>query len=68
MDLSRSRPHRVDSKIPKSPLELWPKQVAAFRSYYEKSSPAESADISVGDARHLKLSDESVHAIITSPP
>jgi hypothetical protein len=68
MDLSRSRPHRVDSKIPKSPLDLWPKQLAAFRSYYEKSSLTDRADIQVGDARHLQLPDQSVHAIITSPP
>jgi DNA modification methylase len=68
MDLSRSRPHRVDSKIPKSPLELWPRQLAAFRTYYEKSSSAESVDIKVGDARDLRLPEESVHAIITSPP
>ena len=38
MDLSRSRPHRVDSKIPKSPFTLWPKQVGVFRTYYEKTS------------------------------
>jgi DNA modification methylase len=68
MDLSRSRPHRVDSKIPKSPFSLWPKQVGAFRTYYEKSSLADGADIKVGDTRDLRIPDESVHAIITSPP
>jgi DNA modification methylase len=68
MDLSRSRPHRVDSKIPKSPLELWPRQLASFRAYYERSSLAGSADIKVGDARNLRISDESIDAIITSPP
>jgi DNA modification methylase len=68
MDLSRSRPHRVESKIPKSPLELWPRQLAAFRTYYEKSSLAGRADIRVGDARDLRIPDESIHAIITSPP
>jgi DNA modification methylase len=68
MDLSRSRPHRVDSKIPKSPLALWPKQVRVFRTYYENSSSAGFSDIKVGDARNLRLGDESVDAIITSPP
>jgi hypothetical protein len=68
MDLSRSRPHRVDSKIPNSPLENWPRQLAAFRTYYEKSSLAGGADIMIGDARDLRLADESVDAIITSPP
>jgi hypothetical protein len=37
MDLSRSRPHRVASKVPKLPFSLWPKQVSAFRVYCEKN-------------------------------
>jgi hypothetical protein len=68
MDLSRSRPHRVESKIPKSPFAFWTKQVGAFRTYYQNSSLAGKADIKVGDARNLRLPDESVHTIITSPP
>ncbi len=68
MDLSRSRPHRVDSKIPKSPFSLWLKRIGAFRAYYEKESVAAGADIKVGDARDLRLPDESVEAVITSPP
>jgi DNA modification methylase len=68
MDLSRSRPHRVDSKIPKSPFLLWQKQVDAFRTYYEKSSLAGIADLKIGDARDLRLADESVDGIVTSPP
>jgi DNA modification methylase len=68
MDLSRSRPHRVDSKIPKSPMELWFRHLASFQAYYEKSSLAGSANIKIGDARNLRISDESIDAIITSPP
>jgi DNA modification methylase len=69
MDLSRSRPHRVDSKIPKSPFSIWHTQIRTFRTYYEKISSAGcGSDIKVGDARDLRISDESVHAIITSPP
>lgn len=68
MDLSRSRPHRVDSKVPKSPFSLWPKQVIAFRNYYERSSLAGGATLKVGDARELSIPDGSVDAVITSPP
>jgi DNA modification methylase len=68
MDLSRSRPHRVDSKVPRSPLELWPRRIAAFKAYYEASSLAGGISIKVGDARNLRLPDDSVDAIVTSPP
>jgi hypothetical protein len=68
MDLSRSRPHRVDSKVPKSPFSLWPEQVSAFRSYYEKNALGGTADLKVGGARKLRVPDESVDAVITSPP
>ena len=58
MDLSRSRPHRVDSKVPKAPFDLWAKQTSAFRRYYQNSPIVHHADIGVGDARDLALSDE----------
>ncbi len=68
MDLPRSRPHRVDSKIPKAPFDLWAKQTSAFRRYYQNSHIVHHADIGVGDARDLALSDEFVDSIVTSPP
>jgi hypothetical protein len=68
MDLSRSRPHRVDSKTPKTPFTLWSRQVAAFRRYYEGAPAAGRVDIKVGDAREIGLADGTVDAIITSPP
>jgi hypothetical protein len=68
MDLSRSRPHRVDSKVPKSPFSLWPKQVRAFRNYYEKNTLVGSANLKVRDARELRIPGESVDAVVTSPP
>ena len=68
MDLSRSRPHRVESKIPRPPFDMWPHQVERFRKYYEGWQPALSADIAVGDARCLTLKSGSIDAIITSPP
>jgi hypothetical protein len=68
MDLSRSRPHRVESKVPRSPFSLWDRQVAAFQRHYSAAIHDHNAQIGVGDARELAMEDESVDAIITSPP
>jgi hypothetical protein len=68
MDLSRSRPHRIADKIPRSPFSAWPEKVAAFRRFYESRPICNEADIKVGDARSLRIADESVDAVITSPP
>jgi DNA modification methylase len=68
MDLSRSRPHRVESKIPKSPFSCWTKQAAAFQAYYDNNPLNGRADLEVGDARVLEIEDDSIDAIITSPP
>ena len=68
MDLSRSRPHRVDSKVPKSPFSAWAQKATAFRRYYESHAGEIDADLKVGDARNLQQVDETVDAVITSPP
>ena len=68
MDLSRSRPHRVDCKVPRSPFSAWAQKVIAFRRYYEGRPYRTEADLRVGDARDLQIADESVDAVITSPP
>jgi hypothetical protein len=68
MDLSRSRPHRVDCKVPRSPFSAWAQKVIAFRRYYEGRAYRNEADLRVGDARDLQIADESVDAVITSPP
>lgn len=69
MDLSRSRPHRVLSREPKMPFELWIRNSTSFARYLE-SAPERPipADIRIGDARKLDLADESVDVVITSPP
>ena len=38
IDLSRSRPHRVDEKVPRSPFSAWAQKVLAFHRYYEELS------------------------------
>jgi DNA modification methylase len=69
MDLSRSRPHRVDTKQPRLPFEIWDGKVAAFARFYEGRAVTDiDAEISQGDARELDLKDGSVDAIVTSPP
>jgi DNA modification methylase len=68
MDLSRSRPHRVEGKVPRSPFSGWARKTAAFRRYYENRANCYGALFKVGDARNLKIADESVDAVITSPP
>ncbi|MBV8593223.1 MAG: hypothetical protein JOZ27_02860 [Caulobacteraceae bacterium] len=69
MDLSRSRPHRVPSRSPRLPFDLWSRNSTSFTAYLEATAKqALSADIRVGDARRLDLQDESVDVVITSPP
>jgi DNA modification methylase len=68
LDLSRSRPHRVDSKVVRAPFELWHRQVVAFQRYYDASQIAGRAEIGLGDARDLDIEDDSIDAVITSPP
>ena len=68
MDLSRSRPHRVASKVPRSPFAQWERKTKDFARFYETVTNVGRADLSVGDARELDLDDDSVDAIVTSPP
>lgn len=69
MDLSRSRPHRVATRKPKLPFQLWERNSASFSKYLEEATDhAVAADIRLGDARDLDLEDDSVDAVITSPP
>ena len=69
MDLSRSRPHRVTSKIPRMPLEAWENKIKELARHYEARGPIpESTEIRLGDARQLDFAEHSVDLIITSPP
>jgi DNA modification methylase len=69
MDLSRSRPHRVSTKVPRLPFDAWTKKVAEFcRHFDNRPKPIGRADIQWGDARRLNVADESVDAVISSPP
>jgi hypothetical protein len=71
LDLSRSRPHRVESKKPRIPLQLWREKSSAFSKFYANRASRTNlcgADISLGDARALDIPSNTVDAVITSPP
>lgn len=71
MDLARSRPHRLGSKKPRVPLQLWREKSNAFSRFYAHCATRNDlhgADISLGDARALDIANSTVDAVITSPP
>ena len=69
MDLARSRPHKVHTKKPRKPFDIWPGKAAAFALFYGATKNSRCASsIALGDARQLDLADSSVDAVITSPP
>lgn len=69
MDLSRSRPHKVPTKIPREPFQLWKRAVSSFTSHFKKCEQGGiEVDARLADARKLGLPDSSVDAVITSPP
>jgi hypothetical protein len=69
MDLSRSRPHRVSTKVPALPFAAWPRRLAEFARHYEARGDLHGrAVVKVGDARRLDVPKDSVDAIISSPP
>lgn len=67
-DLAHSRPHRVMDKVPKSAIESLDKRLTkllpALAEVYSPYAPR----IEQGDVRAVKLPDESVDLIVTSPP
>jgi len=69
MDLSRSGPHKVDTKQPRKPFEIWPEKARAFALFYDTAKNSRStSNIALGDARQMDFADASVDAVITSPP
>lgn len=68
MDLSRSRPHRVDGKIVKEPFNLWSIHTSRFEKFFTEREAMSRTRLMWGDARALRMPAASVDAIITSPP
>ncbi len=68
-DLAHTRPHRVDTKTPRSALEEYRKRlVKNLRSLASLPAGPETAQVCRGDAQALALSNECVDLIVTSPP
>jgi len=70
LDLSHSRPHRVDSKPTMRPLAFFLSAVDTVlrAAPFGPQSTAPAATVGLADARRLPLPDESVDVVITSPP
>ncbi|MBI4498739.1 MAG: site-specific DNA-methyltransferase [Chloroflexi bacterium] len=68
-DLAHSRPHRVETKIPRNALEQFSlrlrKNLTSIAQFQARSA---TGAILAGDARRLPLQDSSIHLIVTSPP
>ncbi len=67
-DVSHSRPHRVAEVSDYDVGAGFLRSVEQLATRLERTPPPGGVDISLGDARALPLDDDSVDAIITSPP
>lgn len=69
-DLAHSRPHRVADKRPRSPFQMFERQLRqAVRAF--ENTPGDSREpgwFLSADSRSLPLADNSVDLIVTSPP
>lgn len=67
-DTSHSRPHRVATVSDYSVYEGFGRSVQVVRKRLLAQPPQAQGAVSLGDARELDVCDESVDAVITSPP
>jgi len=70
MDVSHSRPHRVYDQAPITPFEQFLKAVSHIvkTAPFKNQESAPRATVRRADARALPQQDESIDAVITSPP
>jgi len=68
-DLAHTRPHRVNDKVPRSPLVQFRKRLRQnLESLSELARGEGEVDVRYGDAQCLPLPEDSVDLIVTSPP
>lgn len=68
-DISHSRPHRVADESDYDVFKSFDRSIKQIRGRLEDCAPLNPAKIQLGDARVLrKVRDNSVDAVITSPP
>jgi DNA modification methylase len=72
MDVSHSRPHRSYDRAPIQPvrefLRAMRRVVAALPFTTEDRTTSPAASVCLGDARRLRLADNTIDVVITSPP
>lgn len=68
-DVSHSRPHKVYEQNDFDVLTAFSSSCYSLAKIFEKQQPKGKVNVQLGDARNLKeVENESVSAIITSPP
>jgi hypothetical protein len=68
-DLAHTRPHRVQSKIPRPALEEYRKRLSKnLHSLASLPNGMRRVEVVRGDARALSLHDDAIDLIVTSPP
>ena len=67
-DTSHSRPHRVATESEFDVINAFKKSILALTKLLDVAHFAGCSTISFGDARSLPIEDNSIDAIITSPP
>jgi len=68
-DLAHSRPHKVESKVPKNAIEQFSQRFRKnFLSISKLNDLKAGGLTSVGDARRMPLADNTVDLVVTSPP
>lgn len=67
-DTSHSRPHRVSETSEYDVFHGFDKSLISLRRRLKDAPPKGGATVKLGDARRLPLEDDSVDAVITSPP
>lgn len=68
-DVSHSRPHKVYEKNDFDVMTAFSTSCESLSKIFEKQKPKGKVNVKLGDARNLKeVENESVSAIITSPP
>lgn len=67
-DISHSRPHKVFKTNEFDVLKEYEKVCLKLAKLMESNPPLGKITVNLGDARKLKIKDQSVDSIITSPP
>jgi hypothetical protein len=67
-DTSHSRPHRVTTKSDYSVFLGFERSLKTVRKRLAEISQKGEARVQIGDARNLNLANQSVDAVLTSPP